>query len=405
MMLRLTGFGIRNGLQGWVLLAGGATLSLLLLSGCGGSGAPQASKPGKAERTTTTAAQPSAAASVAATGERAREGDGKALAELFEKLRVKEGEAVKPLSTTEAVEWVEVAESLRAAYGRSGAQGRATILQVVGGILGRFAVEGTPAGWAKVLSPSYDMMTAGLADVEVLVRKVALDQVAELWGWSPGCTMTPAEEDNLARCKQRYHELSVERLGDKEAVVRMAAVACLGMLPIDEKAAPAIAGLKDPEFSVRFQTLTSFAGRPVLMTEESILPLLHDPVPDLQGLAQRVLEARGLSPDLIGLGRMVSHERAEMRASAITLLEGHEDIDPVVWLLRLSEDPDAGVRLKAVKAFEGKMTPEVTQRLREIVAADDSAEVRAAAEKLCLLTRRRRFPPLPGSPSLNAKAN
>lgn len=397
MMLRLKGFGIRNGLQGWVV-AGGATLSLLLLSGCGRSGAPQASKPVTAER-------PAPEASLAAMGQRAREGDGKALAELFEKLRVKEGEAVKPLSTTEAVEWVEVAESLRAAYGRSGAQGRATILQVVGGILVRFAVEGTPAGWAKVLPPTHDMMTAGLADAEVLVRKVALDQVAELWGWSPGCTMTPAEEESLAKCKQRFHELTVERLGDKEAVVRMAAVACLGMLPIDDKAAPAIAGLKDPEFSVRFQTLTSFAGRPVLMTEESILPLLHDPVPDLQGLVQRVLEARGLSADLIGLGRMVTHERAEMRASAITLLEGHEDIDPVVWLLRLSEDPDAGVRLKAVKAFEGKITPEVTQRLREIVAADDSAEVRAAAEKLAPTDTTAALPPLPGSPSLNAKAN
>ena len=46
------------------------------------------------------------------------------------------------------------------------------------------------------------------------------------------------------------------------------------------------------------------------------------------------------------------------------LLEGHDDIDPIVWLLRLSEDPDAGVRLKAVNAFEGKITPEVTQRLQ-----------------------------------------
>ena len=93
-----------------------------------------------------------------------------------------------------------------------------------------------------------------------------------------------------------------------------------------------------------------------------------------------------------------------MRASVIPLLKDRDDLDPVVWLLRLSHDADEIVRTKAVEAMTGKDSAEVRTRLREMAAKDASAAVRAAAGKLVAASAASEttaaLPPLPGSPSL-----
>ena len=61
---------------------------------------------------------------------------------------------------------------------------------------------------------------------------------------------------------------------------RVTAVACLGRNPSNETAAPAVAYLDDkrsPE--VRNQVLVSFAARPSLLSEDTILKHMHDPEP------------------------------------------------------------------------------------------------------------------------------
>ncbi len=272
-------------------------------------------------------------------------------------------------------------------------------------MLAKFAVEGTPSGWSQVLPPSYDILSAGLSDPRPEVRASALEVVGRLWTWTPGCSMTPAEEKAVASWKEGYYPSVLHNLSEPEPLTRQKAIACLGELPIDDKAAPAVAFLRDANLSIRLQVLTSFAPRPTVLTEEAILPLLHDPIPDLSGLAERVLKARGLSADLIGLGRMVTDDRPEMRVSVISLLMKREDLDPVVWLLRLTEDKDELVRLKAVEACAGRLTPELIQRLRELSAADTSEAVRSAATKLIPADKTVALPPLPGSPSLRPKAN
>lgn len=323
------------------------------------------------------------------------------------------GEAVvdpksnKPRGLTEAegVAWLDRLNALRAGYLKLPAAAKVDAQAATAGILARFAIEGCPSGWSAILAPCFDLLTAGLNDPRPDVRIAALDQVATLWIWSPGGPMTPAEEKAVADWKESLHTLVVRRLADPEAPLKQHAIACLATLPIDSKAAPALPYLQDPNFSVRLAVLTHFAPRPMLLTEEAILPLLHDPVPDLAALAERILRARGLDPDLVGLGRMVTHKRPEMRASAIPILLKRDDIDPVVWLLRLSEDSDEMVRLKAVGALSGRTSPEITQRLREMAAADDSPAVRAAALKLLPADTTVALPPLPGSPSLNPRAN
>jgi hypothetical protein len=308
-------------------------------------------------------------------------------------------------SEPEAIIWVNELTALRSVYLKLNPEGKAGAAHAVRGVMARFALEGTPAGWTKVLPPSYDVLSAGLADPRAEVRAASLEALGGLWMWSPGCSITRAEEHDLATWKEELYPAVVRRLADPETGVKQRAISCLGALPIDAKAAPAIAGLSDPNFAVRLSVLNAFAMRPTLLTEEAILPLLHDPVAELAGLAEKVLRARGLSPDLIGLGRMVTHAKPNLRASVIPMLMSRTDLDPTVWLLRLTEDPDETVRLRAVEACAGRLTPELVQRLKELRAADDSAAIRAAAAKALPEEKTAALPPLPGSPRLTPRAN
>ena len=101
--------------------------------------------------------------------------------------------------------------------------------------------------------------------------------------------------------------------------------------------------------------------------------------------------------------------KPQQRASVISLIKNRTDIDPVVWLLQLSHDPDETVRVQAALALaECKtQTVSVKRRLAEMARSDGSQQVREAARKFVpsIEETTASLPPLPGSASLNPKAN
>jgi HEAT repeats len=342
-----------------------------------------------------------------ALAERVRRGEARALLALHQEMTAKVDGPPKGLEEAEGAEWIEILAGLRAGFPKFGGRGRAASLVVVGQILRRFASEPAPAGWGRILPPSFELVAAGLADRELEVRIAAVAEVGRLWSWAPGRAMIPVEEQAVAQWKEGLYAPVVRLLTDPEPGARAAAVACLGALPIDAAAEPAVAGVHDPDAVVRQQTLVAFAGRRDLVTEEDILPLLYDPSPAVAPVAEQVLRGRGLSQEQVGLGKLISHPRAEMRVGAIPLLQGRSDINPSIWLLHLSHDPAELVRVRAVEALAGHDSPEVRKRLEEMARTDPSAPIREAAGKLVPAgsDATAALPPLPGSPRLNPKAN
>ncbi|MBV8268028.1 MAG: HEAT repeat domain-containing protein [Planctomycetaceae bacterium] len=145
----------------------------------------------------------------------------------------------------------------------------------------------------------------------------------------------------------------------------------------------------------------SFAGRRDLLTEDALLKRLYDQEPAIRESAEIVLTTRGLTADQIGLGKQIFSPKPELRAAVIPLLGQRTDIDPMVWLLQLSHDPVESVRIAAAEAMAERFTPEARQRLTEMAETDPSPAVRQAANQL----KTAALPPLPGSTSLNPKAN
>ena len=336
-----------------------------------------------------------------------RGGDSKALALMFQRTALKEGERPQAVDAAEAAEWVDAFSALRSSFLQFNSYGRSSAMIVVGRVLQRLAVEPAPANWVEAMRPASDVVAAGLNDGHLDVRVTALTEVSRLWRWSPGRTMLKAEEDLLGDWKQTFHTPVLRRLGDAEPKARAAAVACLGELPIDSAAAPALAYLDDPKSpEVRQQVLVSFARRPSLLTEDAILKHMFDREASIPEAAEIVLQTRGLTREQISLGSMIFHPKAEIRASVIPLLKNRTDVDPAVWLLQLTHDTDEAVRLGAVDALAARLSPEVGARLAEMAAKDRSPAVRQAAGRILPeIAKTAALPPLPGSPSLYPRAN
>ena len=333
-----------------------------------------------------------------------RRGDAQALAAICQRVLEKGDKPTPPVGDEEGTELIEVLESLRAGFLKYGHAGRASVVAASTHILDHFRVEPAPSSWTQALRPIHDLLIAGLADPHVDVRSSALAEVGLHWGWLPGRTMTPAEEDGLADWKESLYVASVRRLSDPEPKSRAAAVVCIGALPIDSKAAPALANLEYPDHGgVRYRTLMTFANRPSLLSVDAVLKRLHDSEPGTPELAEIILKGRGLTKEQIFLGRQMYDPHPEIRASVIPLIKDRTDIDTEVWLLQLSHDADEIVRAKAAEALVDRESPDVDKRLREMALSDTSATVRAAAGKHIAKTAQ--LPPLPGSPSLNLKAN
>lgn len=330
------------------------------------------------------------------------ESDARALQVLAKRVLTETDTKPPAIDEEEGRAWIATLSALRSGFNRFGAHGRKSVLLVALKVLDRFAADPAPANWYEALTPARDIMLAGLSDNDADVRGTALVQVGRMWSWLPGRTLEYEQEVALADRKDSFYPSVLRRLGDSDANVRAAAVACLGYMPVAQAAEPAVAYLEDKSGTVRKQVLVSFAKRRDVLTEDAIARHFYDAEPGIPELVEIVLKTRGLNQDQVGLARLINHPKPGMRVSVIPLLKNRSDIDPIVWLIQLSNDAEESVRLSAVEALAGRDVPEAQDRLAEMAKSDQSSAVRQKAGKFVTTVS---LPPLPGSPSLNPKAN
>jgi hypothetical protein len=185
------------------------------------------------------------------------------------------------------------------------------------------------------------------------------------------------------QCLDVSRVLAEKGLTDRFPRTRLAAVKLLMRSPLHEddallaKVAPM---LRDEAPAIRRAALVALAPARDLVSEDELLPLLHDADFEIQQLCEAALRSRGLGDERIEMARDISDTSPAARLRVIERIGRARDLDnPTTWLRRLSQDGCAAVRAAAIRAAARHPRVDLADRMREMSQHDPSETVRQNA--------------------------
>jgi hypothetical protein len=138
--------------------------------------------------------------------------------------------------------------------------------------------------------------------------------------------------------------------------------------------------LNDPEAIVRRAAVMAVGPADQVVRDEGLLPSLHDADPEVRRLSELALRGRGLRPEHIKLGRVLTDPSPVVRLQVLDYLRRTPDLDAGIWLRRLSHDPSPAVRAAAMRAMCLQSSVDLTDRIDQMARNDPSPTV-------CVLAR------------------
>ena len=141
--------------------------------------------------------------------------------------------------------------------------------------------------------------------------------------------------------------------------------------------------LRDPCPVVRRATILALGSADQVIGEDGILAGLNDTDADVRRLTQIALEGRGMKSEHIEMGRLLTHPRAGERLHVLDHVyeairgqgTAEVDIDPGLWLRRLSHDPSPAVRVAALRLMCKQNLVDLNDRIDQMARTDDSPTV------------------------------
>ena len=311
---------------------------------------------------------------------------------------------VKRVAGLDRAAWPGLLECLGRQDGQASANAEAALAQIAE------AWGPTDAHW--------DDLAARLTDAFPRLGKAGQKSVLKLHvAWlrqSPTCPTPP-----IAVVKAAAKLLpEAARVEDKE--MRMAALDLAVLLPIDARQTELLtlcrelarSYLRDPEPEnrVRAVQLTLHPGIDLL---PQVVPLLGDPMPavrraavlaigpaqeaiatddlmywlqdgdaDVRRVCEIALRGRGLQEEHLRLARLITDPRPKVRLEVLDHL-GNVDLEPGIWLRRLTHDPAPEVRVAAIRAAKepplADLQVDLSDRIDQILQNDPSPTVRQQA--------------------------
>ncbi len=149
-----------------------------------------------------------------------------------------------------------------------------------------------------------------------------------------------------------------------------------GMTEVLEEAATL---LGDESPLVRRAALVAVAEARDIVHDDQLLPCLHDTDPEIRRLCEQVLIARGLRREYIELGRLLTDAKPSKRLQVLDRLRESTELDPGLWLRRLSHDPSPSVRVAAIRAMTQQSFVDLSERIDDMARNDATPTVRQLA--------------------------
>jgi hypothetical protein len=194
------------------------------------------------------------------------------------------------------------------------------------------------------------------------VLNAALELCAAVLEHTPSTEATEAGRELVRGCL---------RAADPEVRVRAVRQAVKPTLDLLE---PVVALLSDPVAEVRRAAVTGVGPADHEVLDETLLPCLCDPDPEVVQLCEAALRLRGLNEDHLRLSRLLVNPQPTVRLQVLDHL-GRADLEPGVWLRRLSHDPAPSVRAAAARVMAAQSIVDLSDRLDQMARSDPSPAV------------------------------
>ncbi len=190
-------------------------------------------------------------------------------------------------------------------------------------------------------------------------------------------------EENIEESLQKQAKsLVIVGIKSDQEAVRLAAIrlAVLPGLNLHEHLAPLITGSNtDPSIEVRQLVLLALGEHEKLLSTDEMCKYLNDPDKEVQTIAERALQVRGLSQNQIKLARLMHDPNAVSRAELPGLVVSTSEVDTFQWMERLSKDPAPSVRAATARVLGVSSDQRMTSLLKKLSEQDEDQTVQQIA--------------------------
>lgn len=241
------------------------------------------------------------------------------------------------------------------------AAGQRALLHVIK-VVHRDAAAGEP-----LLSPLVRMVLHAVGQGDSAVRRRALEVSLDLVERAPTAEV-------VAACREAVTQGSRDGAAEVRLLaIHLAQARGLGSL---DRVVPL---LEDADVSVRRAAMLVVGTARDAIAEDDLLRWLHDSDTETRLLCEQALRGRGLQDQHLKLGKLLTAPQPGTRLQVLEQLQRANDLDPGVWLRRLSHDPSSAVRAAAVRAAVEQPQVDLSERLEQMAENDPSATVRDLA--------------------------
>lgn len=137
--------------------------------------------------------------------------------------------------------------------------------------------------------------------------------------------------------------------------------------------------LRDPLPGVRRAAVVALGPLVEVVSDDELLPMLHDADSEVRRVSELALRGRGLSENNILMARLMSAPQARDRLQVVHHLDEDAELNIGVWLDRLSRDPSPAVRAAALRAAMSQSRADLRPRILQMAQQDGSPTVRQLA--------------------------
>jgi hypothetical protein len=255
----------------------------------------------------------------------------------------------------------ELALRLARAFSQFSPAGQRQVLELAAGWFDQPGCDGLISACSHLLAEAAGTTDAGAQAVALELCGILLSQSGD--SAQSGQSLDAARE--LVR--------GALRAGDVETRLRAIRLTLHpGMMDVLEQVASL---LNDESPQVRRAALLAVGPARDVVHDDQLLPCLHDPDPEVRRLCETALGSRGLRPEYLELGRLLTDRRPAKRLQVLDRLRESTELDPGLWLRRLSHDPSPSVRVAAMRAMSQQSFVDLSDRIDQMARTDPSPTV------------------------------